>query len=79
MATLHVRQVPDYLYEALQRRAQERRSSIAKESIRLLSDALRTDRSGARRLFDEVEAGRPVARRGTPAAAALIRQDRERR
>ena len=78
MATLHVRQVPDELYEALQRQAQERRSSIAKEAIRLLSRALRTERAGVQQLIDEIEAHRPVARRGTPAAAALIRQDRDR-
>jgi plasmid stability protein len=79
MHTLHVRNVPEELYTSLRRRARERKTSISQETLRLLARALRTDRAGVRELFDEIESDRPVARRGTPAAAVLIRDDRERR
>ena len=79
MHTLHVRNVPDDLYSSLRETAQERKSSIAKETIRLLSHAVRIDRAGVVRLLDEIDAGRPVARRGTPSAARLIREERDRR
>lgn len=79
MATLHVRGVPDELYEPIQRRARERRTSISKETILLLTQALRVDRPGIRELLDEIEATRPVVRRASPSAAALIREARERR
>lgn len=79
MSTLHVRNVPDDLYEALRRRAVERRSSVAAETIRLLGRALRVDRPGVRELLEEIERTRPVARKRTPSAADLIRADRDRR
>ena len=79
MSTLHVRNVPDDIYEALRRRAAERRSSVAAETIRLLGRALHVDRPGVRELLEEIERTRPVARKGAPAAAELIREDRDRR
>jgi hypothetical protein len=79
MPTLHVRDVPPDVYESLQQRARERRTSIAKETIRLLAQALRVDRPGVRELIEAIERDRPVARRGTPSAAELIREDRQSR
>jgi plasmid stability protein len=79
MRTLHVRNVSPDLYAALRKRASERKTSITKETVRLLERALRMDRPGVRELLDEIDAHRPVARRGTPSAAALIREDRDRR
>ena len=79
MPTLHVREVPPEVYESLQRRAREHRTSIAKETIRLLAQALRVDRPGVRELIEAIEHDRPVARRGTPSAAELIREDRQSR
>jgi hypothetical protein len=79
MATLHVRDVPPEVYESLQERARERRTSIAKETIRLLAQALRVDRPGIRELIEAVQHDRPVARPGTPSAAELIREDRQSR
>jgi plasmid stability protein len=76
VATLHVRDVPTETYEALRRRAAERGTSIGAETIRLLRRALRTDTADVRALLDEIDATRPVARRGAPSAAALIRRDR---
>jgi hypothetical protein len=79
MPTLHVRDVPAEVYESLQKRARERRTSIAKETIRLLAQALRVDRPGVRDLIDTIQRNRPVARGGTPPAAELIREDRQSR
>ena len=79
MSTLHVRNVPPEIYASLRRRARERKSSISVETIRLLARALRVDRPGVRELLEEIESDRPVARRRTPSAAALIREDRTRR
>jgi hypothetical protein len=79
MATLYVREVPPEVYESLQRRARERRTSIAKETVRLLAQALRVDRPGVRELIEAIERDRPVARPGTPSAAELIREDRQNR
>ncbi len=78
MSTLHVRNVPDEIYEALRRRADERESSISSEAVRLLRRALRTDRAGLQELLDEVEETRPHARRRV-SAAELVRRDRDSR
>lgn len=79
MATLHVRNVPEGTYEALRKLAAERRSSIGAEALRLLDRALRTDVAEVRAVLDEIEAHRPVVRRGAPTPAQLIRRDRARR
>lgn len=77
MAVLYVRNVPEVTYEALRRRAAERKSTIGAEAIRLLDRALRTDVAEIVRVLDAVEKHRPVIRRGAPTAAQLIRRDRE--
>lgn len=77
MPTLYVREVPERVYGELQRRARERRSSISKEAIRLLSHALAADRPEVRELLDEIRSLRPVAVKGAPSAADLIREDRD--
>ena len=77
MATLHIQNVPAEMYAALRRLASERRSSMNTEAIRLLGCALRTDMAGVRALLDQIESRRPVPRRRVPAAAALIRLDRD--
>lgn len=79
MSTLHVREVPPEVYEPLRRRARERRTSIAKETIRLLAQALEVDRPGVRELIEAIRRDRPTARKGTPTAAELIREDRQSR
>lgn len=79
MATLHVRDVPDETYEALRERANERRTSISAEAIRLLERALRTDRTRVNELLAEIEASRVKARSDAPTPAELIRQDRDER
>lgn len=80
MNTLHVRQVPDDLYEALKQRARERDTSISSETIRLLRRALAIDRAGVRELLDEIESARPALAHGKAVSAVqLIRRDRDTR
>jgi plasmid stability protein len=80
MAVLHVRSMPDELYEALKRRAHEQGRSLSAEVVFLLRDAVQGPaRSQAdvlatiarRRHFDPSAAGAPTS-------TDLIRQDRER-
>lgn len=78
MSALHVRQVPEELYEALRRSAQHRGTSISAETIRLLSRGLKFDRPSVEMLFDEIERSRPRIRQSL-SAASLIREDRDRR
>lgn len=79
MATLHVRNVPDPTYEALRERATEHRTSISAEAVRLIERGLRTDRIRVEELLAQIEATRVEARPGAPAAAELIRRDRDAR
>lgn len=79
MPTLHVRNVPDVLYEALRKRAEEQGTSIGAEAIAALQRAMRTDLAGVREVLADYEPRRPTARRGTPPAAELVREDRDRR
>ena len=79
MSTLHVRNVPDGLYDALRKRAEDRGSSLSAETIRLLGRALEADRPEVRELLEAIEKTRPTGRRGAPAAAELVREDRKRR
>ena len=79
MATLHVRNFPDSTYEALRERADERRTSISAEAVRLIERALRTDNPHIAEVLAQIEAERPRARPGAPSAAELIRRDRDER
>ena len=80
MSVLHVRNVPDALYERLRRRAGEQRRSLSAEVITLLSKALEEEEQSpqvtlaairGRRFFHPAEAG-------APDSTAMLRQDRER-
>ncbi len=80
MPILHVRNVPEELYERLRRRAQAQRRSLSAEVITLLSWALEeAERSPEstlaairrRRFFRPAEVG-------APESTVLLREDRER-
>lgn len=79
MSVLHVRNVPDDLYERLRHRAEEQRRSLSAEVITLLSRALEEEQSPqvtldairSRRFFHPVEAG-------APDSTTMLRQDRGR-
>jgi len=80
MPTLHVRNVPDDLYERIRHRSRAQNRSISAEVITLLQRALEDrarsqnevlDRIRRRRFFRPDEAG-------APESTALLRQDRGR-
>jgi plasmid stability protein len=81
MATLHVRNVPDELYESLRRRAREEGRSINAEAIELLRPAL-TDhpRQTVGEMLEYAERLRAGHQRapGGQSVTEMIREDRER-
>ena len=80
VATLHVRNVPDALYEALRERAARENRSINAEAIAILRRAL-TRRRGEDDVLGELQALRERLRwpDGSPSPEELIRQDRDAR
>ena len=82
MATLHVRGVPDRLYERLRRRARVESRSIGSEAVVLLDGALEREasRESLKRLLREVRAHRmkQPLRPGVPDSVELLREDRAR-
>lgn len=78
MPTLHVRGVPEDIYESLVARARERDTSITSETIRLLRGALALDRIGQNQVLEAILAAREVRPEGSPTSAELIREDRDR-
>jgi plasmid stability protein len=82
MPTLYVRDVPSELYERLRQQAASSRRSLSAETIELLRNALSPGRPGVslKRLLDDadrIRAKHPLPS-GSPTAAELIREDRER-
>ncbi len=82
MATLHVRGVPDRLYERLRRRARVESRSIGSETVVLLNGALEREasRDANRRLLQGIRRRREqrVLRTGIPDSVELLREDRAR-
>lgn len=78
MATLHVRRVPEDVYQALAQRADERDSSITAETIRLLRRALALERPGQAELLDAIRSERRALPLDAPRSDELIREDRRR-
>lgn len=81
MPTLYVRDVPSDLYERLRREAASARRSLSAETIELLRRSL-SARSGIslEQLLDDADAirGEHALPTGSPTAAELIREDRDR-
>jgi plasmid stability protein len=69
MATLHVRNVPDRLYERLRRSAERNGRSIGAETVALLDERLSAER-GRRGLRGARRRGRAAAMRAFPGGAA---------
>ncbi|HEX9891772.1 MAG TPA: hypothetical protein VGB28_06880, partial [Actinomycetota bacterium] len=69
------------LYDELNERAREHRTSVTKEAIRLLRRALDLERRarGHGDLIDAIIAERTPMKPGSPSAAELIREDRDSR
>ncbi len=83
MATLYVENVPDDVYAALRKKAQERRSSIAAEIVSLLRQNYPTDielekRRQAFKRFERLRDSKPLGPGPFPSTDEMIREDRER-
>lgn len=81
MATLYVRDVPSELYERLRREAAAARRSLSAETIELLRRSLSTRSGLSLEQFlegaDRIRAEHALPA-GSPSAAELIREDRDR-
>jgi len=83
MATLYVQNVPDELYEALRRQAQQNRKSIAAELVSLLERNVPTPEELKLRRGFLRQARRLRSRRGSaagpfPSSEEMQREDRRR-
>lgn len=80
MPILHVRNVPDRLYDRLKQRAEDQRRSLSAEVITLLEWAVEeADRSPAATLTTiRQRRSFAPARAGAPSSTQLLRQDRRR-
>ncbi len=79
MATLHVRNVPDDIYERVRQLAARRNRSISAEVVSLLH--LATARLDEDALYERINRRRSVLRRKVgefPSSVTLIREDRDR-
>lgn len=80
MATLHVRNVPDDLYEKVRQWAKNERRSLSAEVIAILERATENEELRARRarILEEIRRERFTPPPGTPTAEEMIREDRDR-
>ena len=80
MPTLHVRNVPEPLYDRLRKRAQGSNRSLSAEVLMLLDFALDESEDTQTELLDSIRRRRfynPAAA-GAPDSSALLREDRAR-
>ena len=80
MPILHVRNVPDDLYEDIRRQAQEQNRSISAQVVYLLERAVLESPQVQRQVLDNIRRRRtnfPV-QPGLPDSLSLLRQDRQR-
>ncbi|MBP8291724.1 MAG: hypothetical protein KAX65_03055 [Caldilineaceae bacterium] len=80
MSTLHVRSVPEDLYEQLQALAQTSQRSLSAQVIALLERALADEytRQAQGELLAAIRRRRFALPAGTPDSVLLLREDRER-
>lgn len=80
MAILHIRGVPDRMYEELQVLAQEEQRSLSAQVIALLQQALDTEARRAQQgaVLDAIRRRRFKLPTGAPDSLILLREDRER-
>ena len=80
MATLHVRNVPDALYEEIRTRAEAGSRSFSAEVVVLLQRAVEERRPSPGEILQQIRRRRSFrpAAVGAPVTASLLREDRER-
>ncbi|MCB8919426.1 MAG: hypothetical protein H6666_16030 [Ardenticatenaceae bacterium] len=79
MPTLHVRNVPDSIYDRLRQRAQARNRSISAEVVMLLDLALEESEDNQAQVLDRIRRRRffDPASVNAPDSTTLLREDRE--
>jgi plasmid stability protein len=80
MNTLHVRSVPDNLYNRLQQLAQSRNRSLSAQVITLLEQALEIEerRKKQAKVLSSIQRRRFTAPRNAPSSLELLKEDRAR-
>lgn len=80
MPILHVRSVPEELYERLRQRARDENRSISAEVISLLERSLQVQERSQAEILDSINRGRSFrpADVGAPDSLSLLREDRGR-
>jgi hypothetical protein len=80
MPILHVRNVPDELYENIRRQAQEQNRSISAQVVYLLERAIIESPQAQRQVLQSIRRRRAglTAQPGMPDSLSLLRQDRSR-
>ncbi|OGF53778.1 MAG: hypothetical protein A2Z21_03490 [Candidatus Fraserbacteria bacterium RBG_16_55_9] len=80
MATLHVRNIPDKLYEELKSRAKAEGRSLSTEVLYILKRALRRPYRSQKDLLKSIQRRQRFtpAKAGTPSSLELLREDRSR-
>lgn len=80
MNTLHVRSVPDNLYNRLQQLAQSKNRSLSAQVITLLEQALEIEerRKKQAKVLTSIQRRRFKAPRNTPSSLELLKEDRAR-
>ena len=79
MPTLHVRNVPESIYDRLRQRAQARNRSISAEVVMLLDLALEESENSQAQVLDRIRRRRffDPASVNAPDSTTLLREDRE--
>lgn len=79
MPTLHVRNVPESIYDRLRQRAQARNRSISAEVVMLLDLALEESEDNQAQVLDRIRRRRffDPASVNAPDSTTLLREDRE--
>lgn len=81
MATLHVRNVPDDLYERIRQRAAAENRSLSAEVVALLEAMVGSSNDDHSELYDRIQRRRRALQQavGTfPSSTELLREDRSR-
>jgi plasmid stability protein len=80
MATLHIRNVPDALYERLRESAEAKRRSLSAEVVVLLDEALESPRPSQKEILARLRQLRSsvILPPDAPDSTVLLREDRDR-
>jgi len=80
MPTLHVRSVPDDLYQEIQKLAEERSRSLSAQVVTMLAQALDDEKSrkSQTKALTSIRRRRFSAPKKSPSSLELLREDRKR-